>query len=286
MRILFLILFLFSFSAHAFELRVLTLNLNGLPLGVDHTRYADVGKKLGKLREVGTAPHVVVLQEAFSKYTEDAIRYSAYPFLYRGPGSQGLKIRSGLVILSEFPILEAGQLPFESCTGFDCFARKGVHFVKIQAPQYPTPLYVANTHLNADPGGPETSPEEAARVRLDQVNQIQSWFWDLGILSEPLIFGGDFNFQPETHEYFALTSRADLGDTGKQCVDQGCSQEENPREVWKESIDHQFYRSSNLFREGGLSLSPVFYAKTFKEVVNGRTLSDHLGVEVHYQVEW
>jgi hypothetical protein len=48
-------------------------------------------------------------------------------------------------------------------------------------------------------------------------------------------------------------------------------------------VDHHFYLPGS---EPEMNLEPVRIEQTFSEPVDGQPLSDHLGLEVHYRVNF
>ena len=167
-------------SAGAPTLSVLTYNVEGLPfpfaLGRDKAA-GDIAARLKALRETGDQPHVVVLQEAFGKAQKSIGGAAGYRYIAFGPGkrlqsdekmddqdrvySRGARFMkgetwgkwrgSGLVILSEYPIVSVSRAAFPAwaCAGSDCLANKGVLLANVAVPGVGTPVAVIATHMNA-----------------------------------------------------------------------------------------------------------------------------------------
>lgn len=271
----------------ALVLRVLSYNIQGLPLpkGIDHSRYADIGRILREQREKGTAPHIVALQEAFHGRTDELIRAAGYPHVRKGPGGRGTRFNSGLVILSEFPIVKHDTIVYSECTSWDCMARKGAQYARIELPGAPQPLEFYNTHMNSDVNTDFWTPDEDAQwARLMQVQEVREFMWETKLSQAPSIFPGDFNFKQDAYDYLSFVSFSNMQNAGESCSRRvKCDGDEDPSQDWLKAIDHQFYM-------GGVSpamtVAPLFYSRTFKEPVRGRVLSDHPGLEVHYEVRW
>src|SRR5690606_29357630 len=134
------------------RLRILSYNVNDLPRlfgGERSARLDHIGRDLARRRAEGTAPDVVMLQEAFTRRGERLVTLSGYPYVVRGPGRRavhkarelsrrvhvthikvprrdmgGFLTNSGLYILSEHPLVEHQVEMFgeAACTGFDCLA--------------------------------------------------------------------------------------------------------------------------------------------------------------------
>ena len=80
--------FFFSSKSHAgeFVLKVLTYNVADLPLKQpNYKRFKTIGRILRARRAEGTAPHVVLLQEAFTRNSYKIVHKAEYPYSYKGP---------------------------------------------------------------------------------------------------------------------------------------------------------------------------------------------------------
>ncbi len=283
----FLVLGLFSSAAFAGEmtLKVISYNIHGIPFGVDQSRYQDIGRALHARRDAGDAPQIVTIQEAFHSRTAELVQEAGYPYVQKGPGNQGLKWGSGLYILSDFPILATDSLVYKDCVSWDCRVRKGALHVRVQVPGLPQPLEIYDTHLNSDPDtDPATTFEETERVREKQVMDLSQFIWDTKISQAPAIFPGDFNFQPSLLSYLLFASGSSMANAVERCAQTRlCTGDPNPGEEWAQAIDHQFYRSGV---SPEVSLEPIHFELIFKTPVNGRLLSDHFGLEIHYRVRY
>ena len=157
---------------------------------------------------------VVLLQEAFRKKARKLISKSNIQFKSYGRYSRikfpfGIffkrDIGDGLIILSRYPIVKSGFSKFKSsevngkkinrCEGTDCWARKGVQFVRIKLDEE-LELDFYNTHLNSGGGS-------ANSVREIQINQIQD-FINLKSGNRAYVLAGDFNSPPKGDSYKKL----------------------------------------------------------------------------------
>lgn len=270
----------------SFILRVMTYNVHGLPLpGIDPTRYADIGKILGERRREGNAPHIVALQEAFDSRTDELNAAAAYPFGARGKKGAFLKLGSGLMVLSEFPIASVDRMSFEECVSWDCFARKGVLRTQVVVPGVPFPVEIFNTHLNSDPDGDQfTTVHQTRAVRAEQMRQLQEFVGATGGGgTRPVFFPGDFNTVPQDPGYPDLLSLLGMSDSLQSCALPGrCTGDGSAREHWPSALDHElFVENSN-----GISVQPIHFESVFTDPVDGRMLSDHVGQEVHFLITW
>lgn len=278
-----------------FKLRVLSYNIHGLAeifVGkkeFPEARFAEIGNILRALRAAGAAPHIVGLQEAFVAKTDDIARLSGYPYVSRGPGKKGIALNSGLVILSEYPIKDADSIVFgKDCAGMDCWANKGVQYARVMVPGIPEGISIFNTHLNSDPE-PKWVDE---RDRTDRAHMIQTWdlqdfMSEKGVLGKPSILISDFNDGPQDLDYNLFVGWIGMGgmrDTNRACVQtQACVKDLDMEDDWRNSADHQFYVGG---ANPKVQLDPIVYKKTFKAQVNGHSLSDHSGLEIHYLARW
>lgn len=221
------------FQSPASTLSVMTFNVKGLPWPVVSGRAAaleEIGSRLTEMRSQGVQPHVVMLQEAFSDAARTIGERSGYAYNTNGPETapawtrpplgqpfaqaarwdrgetSGNLLGSGLVIMSDYPILRSRAMAFPqgACAGFDCLASKGVVIAWIEVPGSDRPIAFVNTHLNS---------RNATHVALDRADAAFAWqvaavqrFLDENIDPETaVIFGGDFNVGdiPERRRSFA-----------------------------------------------------------------------------------
>lgn len=202
------------------ELWVMTYNVKGLPFPVAYGRadkLAEIGKRLGELRSAGRQPHVVLLQEAFMPEAKAIAAAAGYAHVAIGPqitdvGSQisdehfagqgswlkgeglGKWVDSGLVILSDYPIVQTRKLAFPAdlCAGFDCLAAKGVLLAWVKVPGRERPIAIADTHLNSRKAS-GVGLERANAAHLRQVVAARSFIRANVPPGNDIIFGGDFN---------------------------------------------------------------------------------------------
>lgn len=267
-------------------LRVLSYNIHGIGvLGFPTAHLGKIGRKLAQLRAQGRAPHIVLIQEAFHAATDDLIFAAGYPYFRSGPGPNWPRQGSGLIILSEFPLIEKGQFAFklENSAGFDWNAEKGVMYVKARLPYMAQPIVLMNTHMQADYNDVFTPHAETLAARRRQHRETRDWFWRVTKPSDPIIFGGDFNTRVGIEDYYDIVANTFLTNASEYCsVDSSCAGNADPWRDLHTSVDHQFFRPST----SQVTLTPIYFEKTFTEKVDGKKLSDHDGLEVHYRVRW
>ena len=285
---------LHAFSeSHTIKLKVLSYNIHGLdlPLGVDHSRYKDIGLELKRRRQNGTAPQIVAIQEACHITTDAVILESEYPYVAFGPPGDGARASSGLLILSEYPITDVSYTTFRKCTDFDCLSRKGVMKGLIHIPGMPKPLEFYNTHLNASyqcSAGTgkvcERKLDKNEQVRMSQIKQIKDFMKTTHDPDRLFVFPGDFNHNPDGLDYLYWIGYMGLKNATHQCfVNQNCTGDDNAQEDWLRSVDHQYFIEDSPVQ---ITSTPTHFEKTFTKKVDGRHLSDHDGLEIDYQIEW
>lgn len=290
-------------------LRVLSYNINGLPAPLKKNKrplYERIAEILRDRREAGTQPHVVVLQEAFDKGSRIVADTSGYSYAVKGPGrrdtskagsahwTQGTRrayaqrptpqkiTGSGLYILSDFPIVDAKYKAFDSdaCAGLDCLSNKAIQFARIETPFASEPIDIVNSHFNSR--GSAKAPGKITLKAHKRQTDTLAKFLDQFRTGHPIVIAGDFNTkQDKRYAYFR--EHVPLVDAGESCLGNKtlCLVAEGTREdeLLYRTNDKQFYDGNET-----VSLTPIWMARNFDELLDGRPLSDHLGYEVHYEV--
>ena len=266
------------------KLHVMSYNIKGLPGFLTSgeyksERYVMIGKFLAERAAKGDAPDVVLIQEAFSENTQALLKAARYPHLAQGPEYKTwLGFGSGLYILSRHPIVAKATREFKSypnCSGWDCFANKGVQFARILVPGLPRPVDLFNTHLQA---GRDDPP-----ARRRQVKILVEFFREHHQPGNPVVFGGDFNIQPlrDRESYDEFVGGPGLASSGKHCLDRGCTHSSDTgwQGSWDNAVDHPFYSA-----RGEVLMTPVSVERTLRDPVEGFKLSDHLAHEVRFEL--
>lgn len=270
-------------TAHAVEQKVMTFNVKGLPFSwLDQGRYEAIGLKFNEMRQKGEAPEIVALQEAFDPATDAIMLLSGYPYSAKGPKSQGTRVNSGLVIMSEYPILKTNSMIYRDCIGFDCLSIKSILHTRIQVPGLERPLDMYTTHLNADPDMPGTPREDTEYVRLKQTQEAVEFIFRTWDQKNPLIIAADFNFHPIDWSYQFFKTHTQAINAVEKCMQLGtCSGDQDHLKYWQTSFDHQFYHPG---RQNQITVTPTYYKKRFTEKFNGKPFSDHVALENHYSI--
>ncbi|WP_245833322.1 endonuclease/exonuclease/phosphatase family protein [Sphingomonas mucosissima] len=294
-------------------LDVLSFNIEGLGWPARRNRAASlrrIAATLADLRERGSAPDVVLLQEVFSSTAVRAVTDAGYPYRAWGPsrtqrrrlpvsdrrpeparwlkGEAGLHVvGSGLAILSRHPIVAVESEPFgtKRCAGYDCLSNKGVQFAQVILPGVPQPIALFNTHLNSQgsSGVPAARSGAAHALQVDDVARFTRIVADAGT---PAILGGDFNMRnsrPRMERFdeditsFTMVRRFCV--TNPSACDVKMSWDGD--EPWMDTQDLQ------LFRNGALvTITPIKVEAMFDGSVASPKLSDHDGFRVTYRLTW
>lgn len=301
------------------DLSVMTYNVEGLPWPARWNREASVAiiaRNLAALRSIGRQPHVVALQEAFTAEAKGIGVQAGYPYVAVGPlreetGSPALTARdrsfarnasilkgersgrlldSGLVILSDYPILAVRSLPFPAyaCAGFDCLANKGMVMALIRVPGYSEPVAIVDVHFNSRRSS-GVAPARSDYAFVRQVDAMASFLRVNAPLNLPLIVAGDFNVGKATARKLYIQRQARTWargrpDTFKEMVqgfagDLHRSRLSNPADA--ASLAHE--KDLQFAVSGGqMSLHATAAAIPFSREQRQETLSDHIGYITYY----
>ena len=298
--------------AHAkkMTIRVLSYNVNDLPWPLrkkTKKQLKIIGNDLGRRKSEGTAPDIVLLQEAFTDRSKKLLKNANYPYVIKGPGRRksegnltqvqgGAKIEmkaanrgtnskayvgSGLYILSKYPIIERKfELFGERCSGNDCFANKAILLGRIQLPGFKTPLDIITSHMDANKKS-EASAKARLRAFKKQARIVKS-FIDTFNGPRSAIFAGDLNIK-DVARYNFFTSTIAATNAGQFCLQSParCKTGANvtPDSLWRQTNDQHFIIEGADFR-----IVPVFMERNYDQLYKGKHLSDHLGFEVIYEV--
>jgi endonuclease/exonuclease/phosphatase family metal-dependent hydrolase len=297
------------------DLSVLIYNVEGLPWPARRNRgpaLDRIGDELARLRAAGQAPDIILLQEVFTRRAQRIADRAGYRNVIPGPaagdarrmasarlapafvanarrikGERGPKLLgSGLMILSDFPVMSATAQPFSrrACAGYDCLANKGTMLARIWVPGMPTPLDVFTTHMNSqDAAGVDLERAHAAhRYQTDESAQ----FLDAARNgANPLIFGGDFNMRRAPGRLDHFTSRKPYRIVRHYCtvVVRDC----DVRMSWDGDAPWLDTQDLQGFDDGAtVRVRPLRAEALFDRPDNGGKLADHDGYMVTYRLSW
>ena len=265
-----------------FILKVANYNVKGLPLPwLKHKkRFPKIIEDLKKLDEEGRGPHIISFQEAMSSKTKVLHENLNFPYRAKGPKRKFLKSNAGLETLSRFPITSHKTLAYSRCAGFDCLARKGLQYLKIQIPGVPSEIQLINTHMQAGPGKKGYPKDSRTKeVRAHQAAEYMSFLYSQAEQDLPLFLIGDFNFRQSNELYAWFLALTGTDNVAYQCaVELECAGSEDPYRIWLKLIDHQFYSNGN----NQLTIRPIHFETLFTDRKN----TDHDLIMVHYLISW
>lgn len=297
-------------SHAASTVSVMTYNVKGLPFPAAYGRagkLGEIGQRLAYLRRAGVQPHVVLLQEAFIPEAKAIARAAGYAHIALGPqisdvpnvhtnlpaGASWLKgesigkwVDSGLLILSDYPIVRTSKMAFpaDMCAGYDCLAAKGVLLAWIKIPGHKAPLAIADTHLNS---------RNASGVDVDRANTAYSLqvaaarnFIRANVATDAnIIFGGDFNLGHDPRRLAAEAAEGGIVPGAQEAtslanaiVTAGVTARDRAA-ILSRAKDKQYFRAGT---DDGLALLDL--EVPFGISNGGGELSDHLGFVARYAV--
>ena len=270
-------------------LKVLSYNIQDLPAPFRRSRhyYTTIAERLSSRIQKGTAPDIVLLQEAFTSNSDEIVQKSGYSYFLRGPKSHVRPINSGLMILSCFPISPVGAFVFRKGMIWDLMTSKGVMAINVDLPGISKPICVLNTHLQAF--------LRYDAIRRKQVNEICDFLSKIDFENRCCIFAGDFNSAPGVDlsfdDFTARTRFVNVAQWVKSNPGH-CRVEidaaiplrgllpRNTNEPYL-SMDHHFFYVPKLSQT---TIHPIYLTRNFTEFQEGHFLSDHFGYEVHYEI--
>lgn len=298
------------------DLSVMSYNVHGLPWPITRGRpraLKAIGERLAEMRVRGDQPRLVLLQEAFSHDARAISREAGYRYVVSGPGRNARplpiadrasasparrdeKLRgegdgtfesSGLLVLSDYPIVDVRRMPFErrSCAGYDCLANKGIVLVRVAVPGFAQPLTVIDTHMNSR-GSSGVGQARADAAYGWQAVQLRAFVANNVPANAPAIVAGDFNIGKAGYRRAmivggggVLTGGADALRTALDehldFADQGAAEA-----IVDRGKDWMFARSGCSTR---LRLKSV--QVPFGREPDGKSLSDHFGYTARYGIE-
>ena len=294
---------------------MLIYNVEGLPWPARKNRkpaLRRIGDELRTMRQNGTAPDIVMLQEAFTPAARDVLVQAGYGDVVAGPGrkqhrvlecgadrpgvSQGEKAQQGRALwqVAEQRIVHRNRLadrtvrcpsrfPAGRAPGFDCLANKGAIAASVSVPGVPGRVALFTTHLNS---------QAAARVSLSRSRKAHGYQLEENALmiaaardpADPLIIGGDFNMRGDAERFAAFVETQPYSVVHEFCVTQP---ETCPVKLsfdgdapWLDTQDLQAFHNGT-----GVTVTPIAIEAMF-DGENGPRLSDHDGLLVTYQLRW
>lgn len=268
-------------------MRILSLNIWGLPAPFGTAVESRLNLLGGYLKEYD----VVLLQEAFHPAADNLGKWSGLPYWFQHDNGDWFHLRSGLMVLSRYPLVRTDFEPFRACENVECLTHKGVFFTRLQHPQLGL-IDIYNTHYHSSGGAQDAHKIES--IRENSNNRTLMQILARNQQNHPTLIGGDFNMTPNSRPYNTLLNHLPLFDSflWGQLTAKGLPyQTENLSEL-KLQEGYTFNSKKNRFAKGEPNRvdylfvldSPevqteVLESKVeFQEPVNGQHLSDHFGV--------
>lgn len=303
-----------AWPASVSDFSVMTYNVKGLPwplAGDREPALVAIGHRLREMRTRGIQPRVVLLQEAFVKEAKSIGQVAGYSYMATGPtpaeirslpslgstfanGASWLKgeksgsvIDSGLVVLSDYPIVRTRRFAFPegACAGYDCLAAKGVVVAWIEVPGAGQPIAVANTHFNS---------RRSTHVPGQRADAAYAWqvaaareFLSRTISPEtPVVFGGDFNVGQIPRREKVVARQPMIGPGQTDGLPLAIARNETIPASLAEA-EHIVARNKDkiLSRSGSRTeLEPVRAWVPFRLSTTANPLSDHAGFVIDYRL--
>src|SRR5262249_17269111 len=136
-----------------------------------------------------------------------------------GDTRRGIHFGSGIVIMSEYPILATDQMKFSKAVLTDAMVQKGALHARIAVPGLPVPLEMYTTHFNSDPDPAFLGHAQRTReVRTLQQKELREFIEKTALPGSPRIIAGDFNFSPEEDAYNEFTLYSGMSDSALTCA--------------------------------------------------------------------
>jgi len=273
------------------DITVLTYNVRGLPWPLASGRgdaLRSIGQELAQMRQSGSQPDVVLIQEGFRSEMAELVQASGYRFWAKGPGrgtSFGRLTSAGLHVLSDAPIVDVARHAFGHCAGLDCFANKGVMRVRLVPDGSPTPIDIVNTHLNSRRAS-RAAPAQSLAAHNQQVRQLAAFIAEARADGIPILVGGDFNVRNSPQRYYFNALDRPYTVVSEYCSQRpeaacGDSGGDPTSEPWLRSQDLQAFVADDQ-----VSVRPLKTDVMFAQSKGQPGLSDHDGYVVRYQLEW
>lgn len=296
------------------ELSVMTYNVEGLPFPAAYGRagkLAEIGERLGELRGAGRQPHVVLLQEAFIPQAKAIAKAAGYTHVALGPQitdastastladhafnaqaswvngeDLGKWVDSGLVILSDYPIVQTRRMAFpaDMCAGFDCLAAKGVLLAWVKIPGHDLPIAIADTHLNSRSAS-GVAVERANAAYLRQITAVRRFIRANVPSGTDIIFGGDFNIGHDKERIAAeaadggIVHGANEATLAASAINASSMAQQDRAAILTRAKDKQYFRAGTDSRLTLHGLEVPFGIGN-----GGNELSDHLGYVAYYRL--
>ena len=241
------------------------------------------GEEIGELLANQDAD-IVALQESWERHAVSAMVDEAevtlpYRVLSKPRAAFFRNTSGGLSILSKWPIEDVRTQRYETCSGEDCLASKGILHAVIRVSET-SRVHVVTTHLDSGGTGGDR------QTRAEQIAELRDFIEEIDPRSGPIMLMGDFNVDGvaagEEYEKLLASLRAnpdfERGSSTVNCqTNVSCDTPAPP-----EQLDYVFTQSgeSRMFRYQTTHL-PLATSACGGEV---NYLSDHRAVSATYDL--
>ena len=301
------------------DISLMTYNVRGLPWPLAAGRSSalmQIGDRLRQLRLRGTAPDVVVLEEAFTGQARSIGRIAGYAHVVDGSiagravtgrvdaaetarldegarwwrgEAEGKWLGSGLQLLTDFPVIAVRRLSFgdAACAGYDCLADKGVLLVRLAVPGVASPVDVVATHMNSRgaSGAVDYRSDLAHRLQSDMLTRFVA---DVRDSRAPLLVAGDFNVGKVSVRRQGLFGLVSARWASSGPVEDALEWANAARLPLSRDARSSMRRAKDLiYFAAGRDAVPrlVGVSVPFGRNAIGEMLSDHVGYTAHFRIQ-
>ena len=302
-------------ASQAQDVSIMSYNVHGLPWPLTRGRpgaLRKIGARLAAMRAEGDQPHLVLLQEAFTRDAKAIAREAGYPFAVTGPGradrrrshpdageaqfvradnklkgeGDGTFEDSGLLVLSDYPILDVKRMPYSrfACAGYDCLANKGMLLVRVAVPGVEKPFTIVDTHMNSR-GASGVPPQRSDMAYARQAQELRGFVSANIPVDVPAVVAGDFNVKRDAYRRAMITGGGGVLTGAEDAIRSALSgnaaldDKAAVETIADRGADWLFARSG-----AGASLTLERVSVPFGKEPNGKSLSDHYGYVAHYSL--
>lgn len=237
-------------------------------------------------KNAGTAPDIIMLQNANTDAARKFIKDINYAFVTMGPTKTGYIKDAGIAILSKYNITQSTNFSYgQNCLGGACDSNQGIIHARIKIDGVPHPIDVINTQFQ--------SKQAAIAANLmnlldyTQNKQLLDFATYVGknLLTDiPMVIGGDFESDVNSRIYEQIMYALKVRNGGKECADVStCTVLSGSQryELWFNSFDHQFVKNS-----GKIAIKVLKGQRAFKTTELDNLISSGGALEMTYQINW
>ena len=237
-------------------------------------------------KNAGTAPDVILLQNANTDAARKFIKDINYNFITMGPTKTGYAKDAGLAILSKYNITQSTNFSYgQNCLGTACNANQGIIHARIKIDGVPHPIDVINTQFQSKQAA--IAANLANLLDYTQNKQLIDFATYVGknLLTDiPMIIGGDFESDVNSRIYQQILYALKVRNGGKECADiSTCTIVSGTQryELWFNSFDHQFIKNS-----AKIAMKTIKGQRAFKATDLDALISSGGALEMVYEINW